>query len=239
MQTHLINVNALWCDIYRYRPISSCGCPWCSIVCRCLNSEYHVKRFTSVNCYFACEVYFIIGDLFSYWRPFNVKSLRNHFVLKNTLFAEFPECKLDPRGHEYKGHIDKTKSGRTCQHWDTLPYDTILSLMNPKPNQNGKKTGKDPGGNKGSTKDPVVLDLEENYCRGYSHPSASTQGPWCYVEGAEDEWEECDVPLCKRKLYLTVHIYVYCVLKFQNKVQMQQISRCSCYNYYDASNHNY
>ena len=53
------------------------------------------------------------------------------------------------------------------------------------------------------------LPEDENYCRGNPHPSASPQAPWCYVEGGEEgDWEECNIPLCKRE-YITLHPHIF------------------------------
>ncbi len=37
------------------------------------------------------------------------------------------------------------------------------------------------------------VEAAENFCR---NPDGRPEGPWCFVEDAFVEWEQCDVPLC-------------------------------------------
>ena len=90
------------------------------------------------------------------------------------MILEFPECKVTYSGDEYRGHISVTRSGRTCKQWDSVSMETLSNLS--------------------------LNNSQENYCRQNPHLTESPAVPWCYVAGgAEAEWEECDIPLCKRK----------------------------------------
>nr|CAB3263474.1 apolipoprotein(a)-like [Phallusia mammillata] len=76
------------------------------------------------------------------------------------------------RGHSYRGNVSVTRSGRTCQRWDThTPHAHNL--------------------------DPSIVtggDLVENYCR---NPNVDNQGPWCFTTDPNVPFEPCDIPICE------------------------------------------
>ncbi|XP_071084224.1 prothrombin-like [Haliotis cracherodii] len=73
----------------------------------------------------------------------------------------------------YLGTLNITKTGRTCQRWDTdIPH---------------KRSHFAHGLSRG---DPALVD-ESNYCRMSNHTM-----PWCYTVDPSVRWEECSVPLC-------------------------------------------
>jgi len=64
----------------------------------------------------------------------------------------------------YTGTKSITRSGRTCQGWDTnIPHRT---KFRPNPENN-------------------------NFCR---NPDNDPRGPWCYTTDPNKRWEYCDVP---------------------------------------------
>ena len=74
------------------------------------------------------------------------------------------------KGTDYNGMVNTTKSGRTCQAWNSnYPH---------KPN--AEVSGQ-------------VQNLHGNPCR---NPNNSPFGLWCYTTDPEKRWEECDVPTC-------------------------------------------
>ncbi|XP_046358394.2 hepatocyte growth factor-like [Haliotis rufescens] len=74
----------------------------------------------------------------------------------------------------YPGTLNITKTGRTCQSWDTdTPHKRWDYPM-------GMSRG-----------DPALVD-ESNYCR----VSPATAVPWCYTLDPSVRWEKCSVPFC-------------------------------------------
>ncbi|ELU06005.1 hypothetical protein CAPTEDRAFT_130039, partial [Capitella teleta] len=74
-------------------------------------------------------------------------------------------------GVEYDGTHNITKSGRTCQRWDSQT-----------PHAHNYETYKFPNS-----------EIDHNYCR---NPSNSTIGPWCLTTDTGTEFETCDVMFC-------------------------------------------
>jgi len=70
----------------------------------------------------------------------------------------------------YRGKLSKTKSGRTCQAWDT-----------DKPQKRHYKPSRNP-----------KSGLVNNYCR---NPSPKTSKViWCYTTDPKKRWESCELP---------------------------------------------
>ncbi|XP_035690797.1 uncharacterized protein LOC118425782, partial [Branchiostoma floridae] len=71
----------------------------------------------------------------------------------------------------YRGTASVTKTGRTCQRWDSqTPHGHTLTPVN-----------------------HPSSGLDENYCR---NPNSSP-GVWCYTTDNSTRWEYCDVPTCE------------------------------------------
>ncbi|XP_071496591.1 tissue-type plasminogen activator-like [Diadema antillarum] len=79
-------------------------------------------------------------------------------------FAYDPDCFTDPQGLDYRGNLDHTSTGITCQNWlSTSPHDGLLNNF--------------PGvGN-------------NNYCR---NPDGDLM-PWCYTMDPSVRWYYCDI----------------------------------------------
>lgn len=71
---------------------------------------------------------------------------------------------------DYRGTINKTKSGKTCQAWSSQSPQTHTRTP-----QNYPDAG-----------------LESNYCR---NPDGEA-GAWCYTTDKNTRWEFCDIPVC-------------------------------------------
>ncbi|KAI8484504.1 hypothetical protein Bbelb_377750 [Branchiostoma belcheri] len=72
-------------------------------------------------------------------------------------------------GAFYRGTVSVTKTGKTCQRWDSqTPHEHSM-------------TGAYPS-----------AGLERNYCR---NPDGD-RGVWCYTTDPSSRWELCDVPSC-------------------------------------------
>ncbi|XP_074165484.1 plasminogen isoform X1 [Sminthopsis crassicaudata] len=96
-------------------------------------------------------------------------------------FCDIPRCSTPPppsgpmlqclkgRGENYRGTIAVTKSGLTCQHWNSQT-----------PHKHNRTPENFP-----------CKGLDENYCRNPDGESA----PWCYTT-SEERWEFCDIPSC-------------------------------------------
>ncbi|CAH1256173.1 LPA [Branchiostoma lanceolatum] len=82
------------------------------------------------------------------------------------------ECRMG-KGMSYRGIVAVTKTGRTCQRWDS----------------------KSP--HKPSYKSPDGTD--HNYCR---NPSNAAE-PWCYTTDPGKRWEYCDIPGCGKIFFST------------------------------------
>ena len=86
------------------------------------------------------------------------------------------ECKTTDAGTCFAGNLSTTKSGKTCQRWDTqTPHVT---------NNDAQKAERFPENS---------VELAGNKCR---NPLNASQGPWCYTTDPETRWEVCDIPLC-------------------------------------------
>uniref|UniRef100_A0A7S3TMJ6 Kringle domain-containing protein n=2 Tax=Emiliania huxleyi TaxID=2903 RepID=A0A7S3TMJ6_EMIHU len=85
-------------------------------------------------------------------------------------FHDASECFEQSNGADYRGKVDHTKSGRTCQAWaEQMPWHHTMTVFDyPDAGLGG-----------------------HNYCR---NPTGRETGPWCYTTDYPDvEWEECDV----------------------------------------------
>jgi len=74
---------------------------------------------------------------------------------------------------DYRGDIAVTKSGRTCQRWDSQTPFAHRTTRTKFPDAN----------------------LIENYCRN-PNPNGKPGGAWCYTTDPNKRWEYCDVPRC-------------------------------------------
>ena len=82
-------------------------------------------------------------------------------------------CKLTEIGADYRGNMNTTKSGYTCQRWDTQkPHKHESNTPETKPHSG----------------------LDHNYCR---NPDQEPMGPWCYTTTPGKRWEYCNIKLCK------------------------------------------
>jgi len=83
-------------------------------------------------------------------------------------------------GHDYRGKVQVTESGRVCRPWNGHKHFY---------NSDEEKFKK--------------YDLRKNYCRNPSWASKKDPGirPWCYTDepGTRngEYWEYCDIPTCK------------------------------------------
>ena len=101
---------------------------------------------------------------------------RNNLFSHTFLLPETAECKISKRGIEYQGTLSLTKSGRTCQRWDTqTPHSHSHTQSYTYPD--GSVSG------------------AANYCR---NPSNDPLGPWCLTLDPAREKEYCDVLYCAK-----------------------------------------
>ena len=89
---------------------------------------------------------------------------------------DLKECKKTKLGIKYRGNVTSTKTGITCQVWNTqfphLPSPWAKDIRN-YPDDSIAEAG--------------------NRCR---NPDRETEGPWCYTTNPEIRWEYCDIPMC-------------------------------------------
>ncbi|XP_056021994.1 putative apolipoprotein(a)-like protein 2 [Ostrea edulis] len=86
---------------------------------------------------------------------------------------ETPRCQVcieasDPTGATYWGTKNVTKTGKTCQRWNSQSPQQHDFPNNP------------------------ICHFIENYCR---NPDSHTM-PWCYTMDPDIRWEECSIPTC-------------------------------------------
>eukprot|EP01083_Nonionella_stella_P205249 747603_1 len=75
------------------------------------------------------------------------------------------------KGHNYRGTVSVTKSGKMCQRWDSqFPHEHSDWTHEKHPS----------------------AGLVENYCRNSSNGDGTQ--PWCYTTDANTVWENCSVP---------------------------------------------
>jgi integrin beta 3 len=85
-------------------------------------------------------------------------------------------CTSTQMGKEYTGTVAVTKTGKTCQRWDSQsPHQHTRTTANGHPFPDGS--------------DEAAM----NFCR---NPDDWPEGVWCYTTDPESRWELCDVPRC-------------------------------------------
>ncbi|XP_078579508.1 uncharacterized protein LOC144863813 isoform X3 [Branchiostoma floridae x Branchiostoma japonicum] len=126
--------------------------PCCSISGFCGSTEEHCK----------CE-----GCV-----DFRTGSRESKITHTTTTDGDPFECLSTSDGTTYRGKVRTTKSGHTCQRWDS---------SSPHRHQHLQKY--------------PYHGLDENFCRNPTgRPLA--EGPWCYTTDPDVEWEYCDIPEC-------------------------------------------
>ena len=81
-------------------------------------------------------------------------------------------CKSTHLGKEYCGAVSQTRSGKTCQAWDSMsPHFHVLTNPALFPDQQTPK----------------------GVCR---NPVGEPGGPWCHTTDPGTRWELCDIPMC-------------------------------------------
>ncbi|CAH1777808.1 unnamed protein product, partial [Owenia fusiformis] len=88
------------------------------------------------------------------------------------------DCRTSKTAREYNGEISKTRSGKTCQRWDS---QSPHSHSNYDPSDFPEHS----------------LSDASNFCR---NPSSYSEGAWCYTTDPTVRWELCDIPVCDCKL---------------------------------------
>ncbi|XP_071789582.1 plasminogen-like [Asterias amurensis] len=78
--------------------------------------------------------------------------------------GEGVECFTRPDAADYRGEVDVTVSGRTCQRWNSQSPHSLPST---------EKFGED-----------------SNWCRNFP---GSEKGAWCFTTDSAKRWEYCDV----------------------------------------------
>jgi len=78
---------------------------------------------------------------------------------------------------DYSGDKSVTKSGLTCQRWDSDEY-----------HKRSKKVKK-------MFKSRKFGLGKHNYCR---NPTGHSKGTWCYTTDAKKRWEDCEIRDCEK-----------------------------------------
>ncbi len=92
-------------------------------------------------------------------------------------FAAVTQVRSKTKGRNYRGNMDYTTQGITCQHW-TAQYPhrhkTITGNRNVDVLRNGLG--------------------DHNYCR---NPNSLRAKPWCYTTLTKTKWQYCDIHIVK------------------------------------------
>ena len=86
---------------------------------------------------------------------------------------DYNNCGSSPLQFDYRGTINSTQSGFTCQSWSAQW-----------PNEHSMTSAQYPTSGLG----------DHNYCR---NPNNQPGGAWCYTTNSDIPWEYCDVSECK------------------------------------------
>ena len=79
----------------------------------------------------------------------------------------------------YIGTWQTTRSGKTCQRWDSqTPHNPSSTYV------------------QASQFPDASISDAANYCRNIVNGDSS---PWCYTMDPNERWEYCDIPLCSSK----------------------------------------
>ncbi|XP_059800504.1 hepatocyte growth factor-like protein isoform X3 [Hypanus sabinus] len=83
-----------------------------------------------------------------------------------------PEDCYNGNGTTYRGLVNKTRKGISCQRWTSNRPHTPRVTPQTHPN----------------------AGLEKNYCR---NPDGDSHGPWCYTLDPKVQWDYCAISTCK------------------------------------------
>uniref|UniRef100_A0A4W3H461 Kringle domain-containing protein n=1 Tax=Callorhinchus milii TaxID=7868 RepID=A0A4W3H461_CALMI len=87
--------------------------------------------------------------------------------LKLPSVATEMQCYTGKTGTTYRGIVQTTKSGKTCQRWDSQKPHQHIRIYKDYPNKG----------------------LIENYCRN----PGDGEAPWCYTMDPDVRWEYCSI----------------------------------------------
>jgi len=122
------------------------------------------------------------------------------------------DCKLTKMGTEYRGKVKVTKSGKTCQRWDSeTPHKHAHYSPSSHPS----------------------YGLVENYCR---NPSHNQGGPWCYTTDPNKRWEYCQIYECP-SVFTDLgqcNVESLNVLAEKAKILKNKVDRIEAYKHRDA-----
>ncbi|XP_070575319.1 uncharacterized protein [Ptychodera flava] len=119
------------------------------------------------------EVQVMARNYFSKWDLYKVNKVYDCGIsgLENELLPGTGECYGSKNGADYRGTVNQTKSGRTCQSW---------SSQTPHKHKFTKDNGFDLG----------LLGLgDHNYCR---NPDSRSKA-WCYTDDRKKKQETCNI----------------------------------------------
>ena len=84
------------------------------------------------------------------------------------------DCYREDDKSSYTGTINVTRSGRTCQLWESQTPHTHTRGSDPSAFVDGR--------------------FPDNFCR--TPEDGISVKPWCYTTDADKRWQHCDVPSC-------------------------------------------
>ena len=95
------------------------------------------------------------------------------------MFYMIKECRDSEQGIDYIGNLATTRSGKTCQRWDSnFPHSPNSAI-------------------KGENFPEKSLAMAGNKCRDPENENYL----WCYTTDPGTRWDKCDVPMCDGKSF--------------------------------------
>ena len=118
-------------------------------------------------------IIFLIFIIFGMWYIFHKGKTNTKYPPVVAKCPDYWELSKDygEGNKEYRGSLNVTKSGLSCQRWDSN-----------RPHSHTRKFKNYPN-----------AGLEENYCRNPDNES----NVWCYTKDSKKRWEECELSLKK------------------------------------------
>lgn len=118
----------------------------------------------------------LVGNVLHQSITWSYVNTTEKLVLCQSSFAETCFNSSSGDGRDYRGTLNYTETGVTCQPWnERWPHDHVEAKL----------------------RHPGRVGLgKHNYCR---NPRGKHARPWCYTTLKKPEWQYCDIVLCNQR----------------------------------------